>query len=239
MAVELDQHFMIDEKLLDEIASYATSWDTVVEIGCGQGALTTRLAKNAKFVFAIEKDESFISVLQDKFMDVKNVAFTFADVLDMELPEFDKCISNLPYAICEPLLWRLFRLKFQEAVLVLPEGFADILTGKTWSKLNFIVPMFFSVKKVKTIGKEAFNPPPRVRSALVVLKPCESVNPLREIYQQYDKKLRNALREVFMKEGLTKRKASLKASGMFQKQMLDKKVLNLSAVEIKKLMEKF
>ena len=58
MAVELDQHFMIDEKLLDEIASYATSWDTVVEIGCGQGALTTRLAKNAKFVFAIEKDES-------------------------------------------------------------------------------------------------------------------------------------------------------------------------------------
>ena len=237
--VELDQHFMVDEKLLDEIANYASSWDTVLEIGTGMGVLTERLAKKAKFVYSVEKDEAFIPVLQEKFLDVKNVAFMFADILEVEIPKFDKCISNLPYAICEPLMWRLFRLEFEEAVLVVPEGFADILTGKTWSKLNFIVPMFFSVKKVRTIDKEAFNPPPRVRSALVVLKPCQSDNPLRDVYQQYDKKLRNALREIYMKQGLTKRKASLKASTLFSKEMLDRKVLNLSAVEIKKLMEIF
>ena len=123
--------------------------------------------------------------------------------------------------------------------MVVPDGFANILLGKTWSKLNCIVPMFFTIKKIKVIGREAFDPQPRVDSALIVLKPVESQNPLKAIYKQYDKKLRNALRELFMAQGLTKRNASLKASALFVPQMLDKKVLNLSAVEVRKLMDAF
>ena len=45
-----DQHFMIDNSLLDEIASYANKIDKVLEIGAGKGALTERLAKRAKMV---------------------------------------------------------------------------------------------------------------------------------------------------------------------------------------------
>ncbi len=232
-----DQHFMIDNSLLDEIASYANKIDKVLEIGAGKGALTERLAKRAKMVYAIEKDQEFIPELEDKFADIKNVVFMFDDALKVEYPKFDKCISNLPYSICEPLLWKFFRLDFTQAVWVVPENFADILIGKSWSKLNYILPMFFGVKKVKVIGKEAFDPEPRVKSALVVLTPRQSDNPLKEIYTQYDKKLRNALRELFMKQGLKKREASLKVSSLFPKEMLDKKVLNLSAVEIQKLMK--
>lgn len=239
MVVELDQHFMVDEKLLDEIASYSGRWDVVLEIGPGKGVLTERLAKRAKMVYAIEKDNSFMDELEEKFTGSRNVVFMFDDALKAELPKFTKCISNLPYSICEPLLWKIFRFDFDEAVLVVPENFADILIGKTWSKLNFILPIFYGVRKVKVIPAEAFEPVPRVRSALVVLTPRKSDNPLREIYLQYDKKLRNALREHFMAKGLTKREASLKVTGMFSKDMLDKKVLNLSAVQIKKLMEIF
>jgi len=234
-----DQHFMIDQDLLNEIASYASIWDTVLEIGAGKGQLTELLAKRAKMVFAIEKDEEFIPELEEKFTGTKNVVFMFDDAIKAEFPKFDKCISNLPYSICEPLLWRFFRIEFTQAVWVVPENFADILIGKSWSKLNYILPLFFGVKKVKVIPKEAFDPEPSVKSALVVLTPRKSDNPLRELYIQYDKKLRNALKEYYMKQGIKKREASLKASGMFTKAMLDKKIQNLSAVEIQKLMEKF
>jgi len=239
MAVNLDQHFMIDKNLLKEVASYADEFDVILEIGPGKGALTEELVKRARMVFAIEKDNDFMEELEEKFTGSKKVVFMFDDVLKAEFPKFTKCISNLPYSICEPLLWRLFRLEFEIAVLVVPEGFADILIGKSWSKLNYILPIFYSIKKVRTIPRDAFFPEPRVKSALVVLTPRKSDNPLRDIYLQYDKKLRNALREMVMKrDDLTKRKASLQVSTMFSKQMLDKKVLNLSAVEIKQLMEK-
>ena len=92
-----DQHFMIDNSLLDEIASYANKIDKVLEIGAGKGALTERLAKRAKMVYAIEKDQEFIPELEDKFADIKNVVFMFDDALKVEYPKFDKCISNLPY----------------------------------------------------------------------------------------------------------------------------------------------
>jgi len=232
-----DQHFMVDEELLEEIASYATKWDNILEIGAGTGNLTEHLAKRAKRVYAIEKDKEFIPDLQERFMDKRNVVFMFDDALRVEFPKFDKCISNLPYSICESLLWKFFRLEFQEAVWVVPENFADILIGKSWSKLNYILPMFFGIRKVKVISKDAFEPEPKVKSALVVLTPRHSDNPLRKLYIQYDKKLRNALREYFMSQGINKREASLKASSLFPKTMLDKKVQNLSAVEIQKLMQ--
>lgn len=230
-----DQHFMVDQALLQEIASYAEKWDNVLEIGAGKGALTQYLTKRAKRVYAIEKDQEFIPELEEKFANIKNVVFMFDDALKVEYPKFDKCISNLPYSICEPLLWKFLRLDFTQAVWVVPENFADILIGKSWSKLNFILPMFFGVKKIKTISKEAFDPQPSVRSALVVLTPRQSDNPLKKIYMQYDKKLRNALRELFMDQGINKREASLKASSLFSKEMLDKKVQNLSAQELQKL----
>ncbi len=232
-----DQHFMVDESLLQEIASYASKWDTVLEIGAGKGALTEHLVKRAKRVYAIEIDQEFIPDLEEKFANQKNVVFMFDDALRVEFPKFDKCISNLPYSICEPLLWRFFRLNFNQAILVVPETFADILIGKSWSKLNYILPMFFGVKKIRVITKEAFDPQPSVKSALVVLTSRQSDNPLKELYIQYDKKLRNALRELFMGQGLKKREASLKASSLFPKAMLDKKVQNLSAVEIQRLMQ--
>jgi len=232
-----DQHFMIDDALLEEISNYASKWENVLEIGAGKGALTEKLVKKAKRVYAIEIDQEFIPDLEEKFSDVKNVVFMFDDALRVELPKFDKCISNLPYSICEPLLWRFFRLEFSQAVWVVPETFADILIGKSWSKLNYILPMFFGIKKVKVITKESFDPQPKVKSALVVLTPRHSDNPLKEIYIQYDKKLRNALRELFITQGLKKREASLKVSSLFPKTMLEKKVLNLSATEIQKMMQ--
>lgn len=235
---EFDQHFMIDNDLLEEIASYASKWDIVLEIGAGRGALTEKLASRAKMVYAIEKDSSFIPELENKFTNTRNVVFMFDDALKVDFPQFDKCVSNLPYTICEPLLWKFFRLKFFEAVWVVPESFADILTGKSWSKLGYIIPLFFGVRKIKTIPKEAFKPQPDTKSALVVLTARTSENPLRSIYTQYDKKLRNALREYFIAKGLKKREASLKSSTLFSQEMLDKKVQNLSAVEIQNLMEK-
>ena len=236
MAVEHDQHFMVDEALLEEIAHYADKWDNILEIGPGTGNLTEHLAKRAKRVYAIETDKEFIPKLEERFADKRNVVFMFDDAMKVEFPKFDKCISNLPYTICEPLIWKFLRLNFSLAVWVVPENFADILIGKSWSKLNYIIPMFFGVKKVKTIPPSAFNPEPKVRSALVVLTPRQSDNPLKELYIQYDKKLRNALRELFMKQGMNKREASLKASSLFPKEMLDKKVQNLSAVQIQNLM---
>jgi 16S rRNA (adenine1518-N6/adenine1519-N6)-dimethyltransferase len=98
----LGQNFLIDEVYLKKIieASQIKNDEILVEIGAGLGTLTKELAKRAKRVIAIEKDEKLINVLKKILQKEKinNIELIQGDILKIKLPILDtqqyKVIGN-------------------------------------------------------------------------------------------------------------------------------------------------
>ena len=110
-----DQHFLIDDSVLEREVDYAgiTQEDTVLEIGAGPGVLTEKIAAKAGKVVVIEKDARFKPILDT----LPGVEVIIGDALEVEWPEFNKFLSNLPYTISSPLTFKLLEKSFDVAVL--------------------------------------------------------------------------------------------------------------------------
>lgn len=239
MAEDLGQHFMADMELAKRIVKYAKirKGQTVLEIGAGKGVLTRELAKKAKVV-AIEMDEAF----RDDLKDIENAELHFCDAIRFlkENKKFDKIVANIPYMISEPLLNALKNVEFKLAVLTAGSNLAQILQGEKETKLSITMPLFFDIKKLEDVPKEAFSPVPRTDSAVIEIKHRaklgENEEALRDFLVQHDKLAKNALRETLIRHRkMTKRKAK----GMIEKldMKLEKSVKLLSLEEIKKIRE--
>jgi 16S rRNA (adenine1518-N6/adenine1519-N6)-dimethyltransferase len=235
----LDQHFLIDKRILKRILELAelNKKETVLEIGAGKGNLTKLLAKKAKKVCAIEKDESLFNELKKLNKNIKPI---LGDALKIEFPRFDKIISNIPYSISEPLIQKLLYHNFKLGVLLVSEKFSRILTGKKRTKLSLISETFFEVEPCDLVSPENFKPKPKVYSRIIILKPKKpSLKDaiFQEFIKQRDKKAKNALREAIIKASskfgrkVTKREAR-KIIGDFK---IDKKVQNLNLKELEKI----
>jgi len=198
----LDQHFLIDDKVLDLIVKAAKikRTDTILEIGPGTGVLTQLLALHAKKIYAVDIDARFKEVVEK----IPHTEFFLMNAIDFLTKargdgnnNFNKIISNLPYQICEPLLHYLCQTKNVElTVLTIPKRFA------LKAKQHPIFSTFLNIEILKEVPKTAFNPPPRVTSAVVKITPnteeSEKQFIVRKMYWQRDKKLRNGLRETII-----------------------------------------
>jgi 16S rRNA (adenine1518-N6/adenine1519-N6)-dimethyltransferase len=234
---KLDQHFLKDEPVLNKIiaSSELKSDDIILEIGAGKGILTSELAKKASKIIAIELDPGFKPCL-DKLP--ANVEVHYDNALDIiHRLRFNKIIANIPYAISEPLLKKLFKTSFELAVLLIGKSFYNIIIGKDSkdSKWSIITPVFFEINKVDDIPRDSFEPKPRTDSVLIVLKKRETKLGLaeqiiKELVLQEDKKLSNALITSFARvEKLTQKQAKEKVSGLnLPDKLLDKRVEHLS-----------
>ncbi len=250
---DADQHFMVDKKILKKMVSAAgiTKDDVVLEIGAGIGNLTKILAKKAKEVYAIEKDESLLNALKGQTVEFENVKIIIADAVKIRLPSFDRLISNLPYQICEALLQKLVFLKFEAALLCVPVSFARKLRAKAgepdFSKLSIVAQAFFDMEIIEAVAKAGFYPEPLTESVLIKLHPKRhpvfSDYFLQELFRQSSRKLKNALREALIfasknsgKEFGTKRAArAIIGRWKISDALLDKRVAELCTGEITKL----
>ena len=238
----LDQHFMIDEELLQRIVSAADlkKTDTILEIGPGTGNLTKLLLGKGKSLTLVEKDKVLLQKLKEDLKGEKNITFIQADATQQKLPEFTKCVSNLPYTICEPLLWIFTRYEFETLVLVLPNKFTDLLQGYVPSRLHLLMETFYNVEYLERIPKTAFDPQPKVESALIKITPKKTTNVfLKAFLSQYDKKTKNALREILMQKANTKSEALEKISFSLRPALQEKNIINLTLKEIKEIQAKF
>jgi 16S rRNA (adenine1518-N6/adenine1519-N6)-dimethyltransferase len=200
-----DQHFLIDEQVLERIIEYGklTTSDTVLEIGAGYGNLTAKLAKRAGKVIAIEIDPELALSIKK----VENVKVIMGDALKEEIPDFNKVISNLPYSISSPVTFRLLAHGFELGILMYQYEFAKRLVAspgsKDYGKLSIAVQYRASVDILEVVSRHAFSTPPEVDSAIVMVVPRAPPYEVKDVgffmkfitaaFSQRRKKLKNAL----------------------------------------------
>ena len=239
-----DQHLMTNPETVDRLVAAAgiKRGDYVLEIGAGSGLLTARLARTVARVLAIEMDRRFATTLGK--IEAANVEIIYANAIDLiEKIKFNKVVSNIPYAICEPLISKLMKKEFELAVISVPESFYKILSSKPGEKTHSILSLkaqsFFSTELLFGIEKSDFSPVPKTESVAISIRPLlkndYAKNPnafvFRELFLQKTKKLGNALAEALINASrmphgkqLTKKTAKAKIKEMELGKLLQKKI---------------
>ena len=149
--------------------------EIVVEIGPGEGVLTDKLLALPNRVIALEIDPQLAARLRAKSgerLELRN-----EDAVDAELPQTPyRAVGNLPYNVGTPILRRVIAdPNCRRGVFMLQKEVADRVTAKPGSDpygyLTLYVAAFASAKSIMTLDPKSFYPPPKVRSAVVVLDP--------------------------------------------------------------------
>ncbi len=181
----LSQNFLRDEAALRGIAEEAESFDTVLEIGAGEGALTKELSKKAGKILALEFDRDLIPVLFARFPLSSNVSVVETDILRTNIIETLKkygwkderyaIFGNIPYAITGKIIRLLVTLDPapEKTVLMVQKEVAERIIAKDGkqSLLSLSVALFGAPAICFTVPKEAFFPAPRVESAVIRIIP--------------------------------------------------------------------
>ena len=217
----LGQNFLIDGQVISDIIDYADIKpdDTIVEIGPGVGFVTEQLVKHARRVIAIELDEEAIKELEK--IEADNLTIIHNDILKTNLSELCeekiKIVANIPYYITSPIIAHLLgeiddlhnknRQKITDIILMVQNEVALRMTAnenspsKQYGLLTILSQFWADVEILRTVGRKAFYPAPKVNSALVKLTVREK--PLLEL-QDY-KHFRKTI-----KAGFAQRRKTLK-----------------------------
>jgi 16S rRNA (adenine1518-N6/adenine1519-N6)-dimethyltransferase len=178
------QNFLVDRGVVDRIiAAVAPRADeTIIEIGAGRGALTSRLLETTGRVVAIEFDRDLIPSLREKFSGASNLVLMEADALTTDFcaaiqpAQNARVVANLPYNIATAVLQRLIEQRrcLTELTLMLQREVVDRITAKAGSPergyLSVLVEAYCEAEQVFDVGPQAFRPVPKVWSTVVSLR---------------------------------------------------------------------
>ncbi|MEI6478653.1 MAG: 16S rRNA (adenine(1518)-N(6)/adenine(1519)-N(6))-dimethyltransferase RsmA [bacterium] len=156
--------------------------DTVLEIGPGKGALTKKLLETGADVFAIEKDDLLIPVLEELFekeISSGKLRLIHGDVLEFDPKEYKleaqkyKLIANIPYYITGELIRRfLSEIPQPELMVILVQKEVAerivVRDGKE-SILSISVKVYGEPKYIQTVKAGSFFPAPNVDSAILLI----------------------------------------------------------------------
>ncbi|CAI49930.1 ribosome biogenesis protein KsgA, 16S rRNA-methylating [Natronomonas pharaonis DSM 2160] len=229
---ERDQHFLIDDRVLDRLPGYlpdSADTDHVLEIGGGTGALTDRLLDVADRVTVIERDPGLATFLTDEFADeieAGSLTVIEGDALEVPLPDFTASVSNLPYGVSSEIAFRLLPEK-RPLVLMFQQEFAERMAAEPgtdeYGRLSVTAGHYADVEVVEPVPKEAFSPPPAVESAVVRTTPREPpyevpddelfMRLVRAVFTQRRKTMRNAVRNTTHISGIEDAEAVVEAAG--------------------------
>ena len=179
------QNFLISDEVLEDIVNVSeiSKKDLVLEVGAGLGALTQKLAEQAKQVIALEIDQNFEKVL-DKLAGVNdNVAIIWQDILSLTEEQWQKIlqqykfvdykvVANIPYYLTGKFI-RKFMTVGQKplamTLMVQKEVALRAVDNKKNSLLSLAVAFYAQSKVICLVGKENFYPQPQVDSAILYI----------------------------------------------------------------------
>ncbi|SCU87713.1 LAME_0D11188g1_1 [Lachancea meyersii CBS 8951] len=205
---DLGQHILKNPLVAQGIVDKAQikPSDTVLEVGPGTGNLTVRILEQARKVVAVEMDPRMGAELTKRVHGTageKKLEIMLGDFMKTELPYFDICISNTPYQISSPLVFKLINQPQppRVSILMFQREFAMRLLARPgdslYCRLSANVQMWANVTHIMKVGKNNFRPPPQVESSVVRL---EIKNPRPQVdYNEWD----GLLRIVFVRKNRT------------------------------------
>lgn len=173
----LGQHWLNDEASLQAMVEAAgvTSKDTVLEIGPGPGALTSKLVQAAKQVVAVEFDVELARELPTR-VPANNLQVINKDILQFnlgDLPAGYKVAANIPYYLTNKILRTLCESSnhFSQAALLVQKEVAErVCAGPGgMSMLSVSVQFYCQAELDKMVPAELFIPPPKVDSQILKL----------------------------------------------------------------------
>lgn len=182
------QNFLIDNYVIGEIvrAINPQENDLMVEIGPGQLALTKPLLEHLNQLTVIEIDRDLVQRLEQSYPP-KRLRVVEGDALKVDFAEVFglggskeqklRVVGNLPYNISTPILFHLmdyadqiidhhFMLQKEVVMRMVAEP-----STKDYGRLSVMLQQRYSMQALFEVGPDAFDPPPRVDSAIVRMIP--------------------------------------------------------------------
>lgn len=223
------QNFLHDPSIISRIitAIRPRPEEHLIEIGPGLGALTEELLEGAGALDAVELDRDLIPVLRTKFfMYGDKFQIHEADALKFNFGELQKdarqlrIVGNLPYNISTPLIFHLLSFSglISDMHFMLQKEVVERLAAQAgepnYGRLGIMAQYYCRVDKLFLVPPGAFNPPPKVDSAIVRLTPytdlplvAQDVTLLQDVvrmaFGQRRKTLRNNLKPLLSAEQLS------------------------------------
>ena len=218
----LGQHFLHDEnisrRIVDELNK--CSFDRLVEVGPGGGALTKYLLKIPGITFkAIEIDREKVEYLKATYPEFSDKLIE-ASILDIQTP-FDlpfAVIGNFPYNISTEIVFKIIQWRHMVDCMVgmFQKEVADRLAAKEGNKVygvtSVLTQSFYDVDYLFDVPPSSFNPPPKVMSGVIKFTPRKDpieMSSERQLFllvkaafNQRRKTMRNAVKSLFNSETL-------------------------------------
>jgi 16S rRNA (adenine1518-N6/adenine1519-N6)-dimethyltransferase len=177
------QHFLADPGVVDAIvrAIDPRPGQVMVEIGPGLGALTQPLAERLGKLAVIELDRDLAARLRKR----RQLAVTEADVLEVDFAQLAhtlaaaklRVVGNLPYNISTPILFHLLQFvgSIEDQHFMLQKEVIDRMVARPatsdYGRLSVMLQWRYTMESVLFVPPEAFDPPPKVDSAVVRMVP--------------------------------------------------------------------
>ena len=214
----LGQHFLKDLSVAQRIAETITA-GRVLEIGPGMGVLTQYLLKNPNLqTTAIEIDRESVAYLKEWYPELHLIEGDFLKLdLNIIYPDGDFCvIGNYPYNISSQIFFKVLDHKDRIPICsgMIQKEVAERIASKPGKKaygiLSVLLQAYYDIEYLFTVDEHVFNPPPKVKSAVVRLTrnnrqqlDCDEAlfkTIVKTAFNQRRKQMRNSLMGIVGKE---------------------------------------
>lgn len=213
----LGQHFLRDHQIASDIVDSLVMGDRtrVLEVGPGMGVLTRFLLQKKSFeTYVVEIDRESVSYLKTYFPEMEGRIIE-GDFLQMDLRnQFSatpfSLIGNFPYNISSQILFKVLDYKdlIPEVVGMLQKEVAERIChgpgSKTYGILSVLLQAWYKVEYLFTVNEDVFDPPPKVKSAVIRLTANGRTNLgcneklfksiVKQAFNQRRKMLRNSIK---------------------------------------------
>jgi 16S rRNA (adenine1518-N6/adenine1519-N6)-dimethyltransferase len=173
------QHVMVDCKLgyLFRENLSRLNVRSAVEIGAGPGLLTKFIKDSVNYLIAVELDIKFLKFGSRLISEEPNVEYLMSDglkLLDSKVLRVDAVVSNTPYSLTGPLLASIVKSNIPYALLTLQKEVGERLVAepgsRSYGRATVFVQNFMKPEIIDYVSPTSFYPPPKVWSALLLLR---------------------------------------------------------------------